>query len=583
MQKSAGFLAGVKVYFLTSTISTASARSRIWERKLTSAGATVSKVLTDPGVTHVIVGDKPEGLQGFQAPKHVKIVESAWLEGCLSQQRRLSEEAHLFNVSAALARHTEEDVASGRRRSPMRKYEKWLGHWKPEYDSITSENELVLMVAYDENNDARIGNGHIVNALVEMEKYWNALQGDFVREEAEGDPSEPPSRTEHRVNDKSLSFARAASAVRACAYKIEAGARPSEMKLPFCGPARLQQICDIAATGTTLELEQHRAGEQVYSSPDPQTGQRRKYAGAIGSPSRRLFKKLPGVGSSTAKKWYDLGLRTLEDVEAAAKPGGPLSAGGEAPLSVAQAFSLAHRGDLMEDCTEPDIAEMRHEVLDALNTVAGNGWTMVTVGGAARGLASHDADFVVSTKNTRTEGVGNLLYDELVARGRLFPKEEAMCLTQSSRMPTHLPSMREDVLKRETASFFTLHNLSADRFDHIFGNYLTKAGKVRRMDVIIAPPAERAACILGWTGSRQYLRFLRQYAADRGMHLNSHRIMRRDGSRAIIVPDEGPPLDRDRVPRWPPGWGPGRTVETEADIFELLGLPYRPPHERNAP
>ncbi len=63
----------------------------------------------------------------------------------------------------------------------------------------------------------------------------------------------------------------------------------------------------------------------------------------------------------------------------------------------------------------------------------------------------------------------------------------------------------------------------SSRFDHIFGNYLTHGGKVRRMDVIIAPPAERAACILGWTGSRQYLRFLRQYAADRGLHLNSHR------------------------------------------------------------
>lgn len=58
-------------------------------------------------------------------------------------------------------------------------------------------------------------------------------------------------------------------------------------------------------------------------------------------------------------------------MEEAAKPGGPLSAVGEAPLSVAQAFSLAHRADLMEDCTEANIEEMRHEVLDALNTVAG--------------------------------------------------------------------------------------------------------------------------------------------------------------------------------------------------------------------
>lgn len=62
-----------------------------------------------------------------------------------------------------------------------------------------------------------------------------------------------------------------------------------------------------------------------------------------------------------------------------------------------------------------------------------------------------------------------------------------------------------------------------------------------------------------------------------------HRIMRKDGKSAIVVPDEGPPLDRDGTPRWPPGWGPVRTVETEQDIFELLGVPYRPPHERNAP
>lgn len=37
------------------------------------------QVLTDPAVTHVIVGDKREGLQGFQAPKHVKVVEVSHL------------------------------------------------------------------------------------------------------------------------------------------------------------------------------------------------------------------------------------------------------------------------------------------------------------------------------------------------------------------------------------------------------------------------------------------------------------------------------------------------------------------------
>jgi hypothetical protein len=64
---------------------------------------------------------------------------------------------------------------------------------------------------------------------------------------------------------------------------------------------------------------------------------------------------------------------------------------------------------------------------------------------------------------------------------------------------------------------------AARRFDHIFGNFRTAAGRVRRLDVIIAPADEAAFCVLGWSGSRQWLRFLRQYAMDLGMHLNSHR------------------------------------------------------------
>ena len=53
--------------------------------------------------------------------------------------------------------------------------------------------------------------------------------------------------------------------------------------------------------------------------------------------------------------------------------------------------------------------------------------------------------------------------------------------------------------------------------------FKTKAGRWRRLDVIVAIKEEHAACVLGWTGSRQWLRFLRNHAAKRGMALNSHR------------------------------------------------------------
>lgn len=61
------------------------------------------------------------------------------------------------------------------------------------------------------------------------------------------------------------------------------------------------------------------------------------------------------------------------------------------------------------------------------------------------------------------------------------------------------------------------------RFDKVFGMFMTKSGNVRRMDLIITPHEEYPFCLLGWTGSKQYLRFLRQHAGNCNMYLNSHR------------------------------------------------------------
>ena len=58
-------------------------------------------------------------------------------------------------------------------------------------------------------------------------------------------------------------------------------------------------------------------------------------------------------------------------MEEAAKPGGPLAQGGAHQLTVPQAFSLRHRGDLLEDLQPGDVQEMRETVLDILNSFAG--------------------------------------------------------------------------------------------------------------------------------------------------------------------------------------------------------------------
>lgn len=69
--------------------------------------------------------------------------------------------------------------------------------------------------------------------------------------------------------------------------------------------------------------------------------------------------------------WLCAWRRSFEDVEEAAKPGGSLAQGGPHQLNVPQAFSLRHRGDLLEDLRPGDVQEMRETVLDILNSFAG--------------------------------------------------------------------------------------------------------------------------------------------------------------------------------------------------------------------
>lgn len=78
----------------------------------------------------------------------------------------------------------------------------------------------------------------------------------------------------------------------------------------------------------------------------------------------------------------------------------------------------------------------------------------------------------------------------------------------------------------------------------------------RRVDIIFCPYATYGAAVLGWTGSRQFERDLRLLAKHRGFKFHSTGIVNQDGTR------------------------PHRTTREE-DIFDLLQIPYMPPHLRN--
>lgn len=145
---------------------------------------------------------------------------------------------------------------------------------------------------------------------------------------------------------------------------------------------------------------------------------------------------------------------------------------------------------------------------------------------------------------------------------------------------------------------------NADFYDKLFGVFRTATGARRRIDVVLVPRDQLPFALVGWTGSKMYNRFLRMRAKERGMLLCSHCLVRVRDRRVVgqaaddaaldglaLAPyPPAAPLDAEGREWWPPGWADeregtwnGRTVSREEDVFQLLGLPFRVPADRDCP
>ncbi|KAI3428493.1 hypothetical protein D9Q98_007318 [Chlorella vulgaris] len=510
--------------------------------------------------------------QGAERQKRLLYVSHTWLEQCLAQQQRLPEadfpppeasEPSELQTPANAGRppsRTSGSLGGSCLQGEVLQRQRWLGPelWHPRCAEMPA-NELAV---YSQPRSRALGNEAVVQALRELAQYEQGLNDDVFREAHSG---------REVLNCQALRYSRAAAAVRACAYELRPNVEAGD--LPFVGAVTARQINDIMDTGSCAALDCFRRDAAVTDSRG------RQRFDSAGAAARLKFGSLPGVGVQTARRWWDLGCRSFEDAEAAAAPGGALAEGGSSLLTTAQRFSLQHRRDLLAGATAGEVEEMREAVQRGLQAVSCPGWRIELAGGGRRSSAVHDADFLITHTSRDMSGVVPLLRDHLVSAGRLVEPEEGLSLLQDGLMPTHIERLKASALR--TADEPAHQNM--DRFDHIYSIYRTTTGKCRRIDIICVPPEEFPFAVLGWTGSRTYLRLMRDYAKDRGLVLTSHRLMQVVDGEVFIVPDERPPTDKDGKEQWPSGWHPGRRVESERDIFELLSLPYREPHERNAP
>jgi DNA polymerase mu len=250
------------------------------------------------------------------------------------------------------------------------------------------------------------------------------------------------------------------------------------------------------------------------------------------------LRKLPSLGANTARKLIARGIMTLPDLAEDVRQGG--AASGEV-LNPTQLSCLGWYQELTEGVTAGEVEEMQAAVLDAAQRYAVTrsnpdpdlGWEIIAVGGGRRSDASHDADFLLANprlpKGEDLNGIlRNILFklgNKVMGGDAAVEQEDAAEVDTSfhkvseGNMPKMWRRLNEKGVKPDDDAGLGGGGQgfrgNADYYDKFYGIFCTAAGKHRRIDIVLVPYEQLTFAMIGWTGSKQYNRWMRQHASDR--------------------------------------------------------------------
>lgn len=244
----------------------------------------------------------------------------------------------------------------------------------------------------------------------------------------------------------------------------------------------------------------------------------------------QLFMGIYQVGYPTAAKWMAQGFRTLEDLRK------------NPDLTPNQKIGLDHYHDFLERIPREEVEQHASVVNDTLQAVD-RGLKMIIGGSYRRGQAdSGDIDLIITKENTSLEVITALMHESVIPG-----------LTKQGFLKAPLASRNSSGSNPKCGSKW--HGASA----------LSTTKTWRRIDLLFVPWSELGAALIYFTGNDIFNRSIRLLASRKKMRLNQHGLymdVMRGDSRTRMT--EGKLLES----------------HSETRIFELLGVPWRPPEHR---
>ncbi|EIW80380.1 Nucleotidyltransferase [Coniophora puteana RWD-64-598 SS2] len=338
-----------------------------------------------------------------------------------------------------------------------------------------------------------------------------------------------------------LSYQRAIAMIKSYPHIITLERLDNEVEdLPYLGTKLVAMIEEYVTLGKISEAESIRESSRFQALS--------------------AFSRIYGIGPHTGRRLYDLGLRTLEELDRyyevtpGSTDGSALSslelyskANEETVLEETIKVALALRHDLCQTISRHE-AERIGQILDSELAHVEQGCRTLLVGGYRRGkVQGNDVDILITHPNwtlgsQKSRNMSKRLVQSLRERGILVHVMHLAGFHGHNVLRTHHWDSLEKAL--------TILRVPS-------AGDAVNAPVHRQVDLIFAAPEVFWTAVVGWTGSTMFERDLRLWAKERGMKFDSSGISRRHDSKLFF-------------PR------------TEREVFDLLELPYIHPALRNA-
>ncbi|CCH44175.1 DNA nucleotidylexotransferase [Wickerhamomyces ciferrii] len=447
-----------------------------------NGGASVAKKFDQDTTTHVLVDTKvyltkdkiSAGLKNAKVPKTFqpgKILNQTWLVDSIEQQKLLDTKEYIIKLDELKPETRKESPASKQHIENLQKQE--------------TKEKLIAESSTGNPNERTI---FLLNQMAEE----RLLQGEHFKAKAYKNAINALNNTGDFISDAN-----------------------EALRLKGIGVSVAQKIEEIVKTNTLSSLNEIKSDKEHQVS--------------------KLFMGIHGVGPVSAKKWYNDGLRTLEDVSQ--KP----------DLTSNQTLGLKYYDEWLERIPRDECTLHNEFMSDLVSQI--DPLVQFTIGGSYRrgSPTCGDVDFIITKPNADNEEMKEILEKILV-------KIEQVGYLKCS------------LQKKHSTKFLSGCALPPNYASRLPEYSEGKWGKCRRIDFLMVPWKERGAAFIYFTGNDYFNRLIRLKAVKNGLVLNESGLFKR------IKYVQGKNVEDKTM-----------LIESfsEKKIFKLLGFKYVPPEQRN--